>query len=681
MWIFSKLFSWASEKSFADEGWYSITQFFWGWNSSIYKRYSQSELLNLYKGWIYAWSDAIGDGMAMLDWNLYKTEEKIDVLNHEYINFIDSQMMKATAVFLKTLWEVYFYKMRAWNKIIWLKMLKPWNVVESTWSFWDVVWYKYFDGAWFYDFSKDDLIIFKSFSPMFTQSGMSPLKAAASQMAMDLASIEYNRLFFENGWKPGTVLKSPVKIDPEVRDKYLRKWKENFVGLQNSNKVAFLDQWIDIQDMSATQKDMELTNQRTFTRDEILMMFRVWTPILGKSDWVGFADKRVPWYYLTQFVLRPLGELIKEELNKQLFNWIWHFSFNYPEDKDDILKEYQANTISLNEYRVLTGKKALKDWDILWDWTPIAYEETKKKEVSSSIEAIISKSLESHYQAKEFWTEEYNQKMWEQKISRTDKYEEELAKLQKRIWKFQEEEIIANLWSEKSIKKIEKEWDVFDSKKSKILYISLFTKFFKDMMSKEWSVSIQEISAEMFSIAKLNKWIWENIERMSDDIDKTTRVEILDIVKQWNRDKVWVAQIAASVRSKFSEYTRKSWRIEKIVRTEITRASNKSQEEAYVQSGVVAQKEWYTAIDERRCQYCADLHGKKIKLWEDFLKLGTTHLWQKIDYETISFPPRHVNCRCTERPIISRRRGLEVQEYMKTKWVSFNTNTTQDEWE
>lgn len=681
MWIFSKLFSWASEKSFEDEGWYSITQFFWGWNSSIYKRYSQSELLNLYKGWIYAWSDAIGDGMAMLDWNLYKTEEKIDILNHEYINFIDSQMMKATAVFLKTLWEVYFYKMKAWNKIIWLKMLKPWNVVENTWVFWEVVWYKYFDGAWFYDFSRDDLIVFKSFSPMFAQSGMSPLKAAASQMAMDLASIEYNRLFFENGGKPGTVLKSTATIDQEVRDKYLRKWKENFVWLQNSNKVAFLDRWIEIQDMSATQKDMELTNQRTFTRDEILMMFRVWTPILGKSDWVWFADKRVPGYYLTQFVLRPLGELIKEELNKQLFNWIWHFSFNYPEDKDDILKEYQANTISLNEYRVLTGKKPLKDWDILWDWTPIAYEETKKKEVSSSIEAIISKSLESHYQAKEFWTEEYNQKIWEQKISRTDKYEEELAKLQKRIWKFQEEEIIANLWSEKSIKKIEKEWDVFDSKKSKLLYISLLTKFFKDMMSKEWSVSIQEISAEMFSIAKLNKWIWENIERMSDDIDKTTRVEILDIVKQWNRDKVWVAAIATSVRSKFSEYTRKSWRIEKIVRTEITRASNKSQEEAYVQSGVVAQKEWYTAIDERRCQYCADLHGKKIKLWEDFLKLGTTHLWQKIDYETISFPPRHVNCRCTERPIISRRRGLEVQQYMSTKWISFNTNTTQDEWE
>lgn len=681
MWIFSKLFSWASEKSFEDEGWYSITQFFWGWNSSIYKRYSQSELLNLYKGWIYAWSDAIGDGMAMLDWNLYKTEEKIDILNHEYINFIDSQMMKATAVFLKTLWEVYFYKMKAWNKIIWLKMLKPWNVVENTWVFWEVVWYKYFDGAWFYDFSRDDLIVFKSFSPMFAQSGMSPLKAAASQMAMDLASIEYNRLFFENGGKPGTVLKSTATIDQEVRDKYLRKWKENFVWLQNSNKVAFLDRWIEIQDMSATQKDMELTNQRTFTRDEILMMFRVWTPILGKSDWVWFADKRVPGYYLTQFVLRPLGELIKEELNKQLFNWIWHFSFNYPEDKDDILKEYQANTISLNEYRVLTGKKPLKDWDILLDWTPIAYEETKKKEVSSSIEAIISKSLESHYQAKEFWTEEYNQKIWEQKISRTDKYEEELAKLQKRIWKFQEEEIIANLWSEKSIKKIEKEWDVFDSKKSKLLYISLLTKFFKDMMSKEWSVSIQEISAEMFSIAKLNKWIWENIERMSDDIDKTTRVEILDIVKQWNRDKVWVAAIAASVRSKFSEYTRKSWRIEKIVRTEITRASNKSQEEAYVQSGVVAQKEWYTAIDERRCQYCADLHGKKIKLWEDFLKLGTTHLWQKIDYETISFPPRHVNCRCTERPIISRRRGLEVQQYMSTKWISFNTNTTQDGWE
>jgi SPP1 gp7 family putative phage head morphogenesis protein len=68
------------------------------------------------------------------------------------------------------------------------------------------------------------------------------------------------------------------------------------------------------------------------------------------------------------------------------------------------------------------------------------------------------------------------------------------------------------------------------------------------------------------------------------------------------------------VRAKFNQYTRKNGRIEKIVRTEITRASNKSQDEAYKQSGVVQSKEWYTALDERVSQECAALHGTKVSV-------------------------------------------------------------------
>lgn len=671
MWIFTKLFSWAW-KSFDDLWWYSLTQSIFGYNSWMYKKYSQAQLLDMYKGWIFAASDAIGDWMAMLKWDLYKDDDKLKKIDHEYMKFIDSRTIKAISIYLKTLWEVYFYKVKAWNKIIELKMLKSWNVVEQTWDFWEVLYYTYFDWTSFYRFDKEDLLIFKSFSPLFEQSWMTPLKAAASQMAMDLASIEYNRLFFENGWKPWTVLKSAAKIDADIRDKYLAKWKQNFVWLQNSNKVAFLDQWIELQDFSANQKDMELTNQRTFTRDEILMMFRVWTPILWKSDGVWFADKKVPWYYLTQYALKPLGELIKDELNAQLFNDIWFFEFEFPEDKEDLMKEYLSNTITLNEYRLWTWKNSVKDWNRLWDWTEIRVEEEKQISESAMTKSI-QKWLEKFADSKEFWTEEYNSKKWEQKIQRTDIYEREMGKIQKKIWNAQEKEIIENIKDSKSLKKVNNEDDLFDEKKFQLLYITLYTKFFQDMMLKEWEISIEEISDEAFAIAKINKWIGENIERMSDDIDKTTRKEIFEIIKEWNRDWLWADAIATSVRFKFNQYTRKSGRIEKVVRTEVTRASNKSQESAYEQSWVVEEKEWYTALDERVSQQCQVLHWTKIKVWWTFLKKGDKDpLGNKITYESIKFPPRHVNCRCTLRPIISRK-GIEaVKKKLSKSNINFN---------
>lgn len=662
--LFKNIFSWMS-KSFQDF-WllgYSISESMFS-NSSIYKKYSHEQLLNMYKGWIFAASDAIWDWMAMLDWNLYKDDLWEEIINNDTLKLIDSKMIKAISIYLKTIWEVYILKIKVWNKVQSLKMLKSWNVVEKTNDLWDVLYYSYTDGTSFYKFNVEDIIAIKSFSPLFEQSWATPLKAAANQMAMDLASIEYNRLFFENWWKPWTVLKSWNKIDADVRDKYLRKWKENFVWLQNSNKVAFLDQWIEIEDFSANQKDMELTNQRTFTRDEILMMFRVWTPILWKSDWVWFADKKVPWYYLTQYALKPLWDIIADEFNTQLFEWEWYFKFEYPEDKDELLKEYQWNVITLNQYLVWTWRQPVKEWNRLWDWselTPI----TKAEKPESAQLKTIKDGIWKIFSQKEFWTNEYNEKVWETKISRTDKYEDEVVKIQKKIFGTQEREILENLESWKSIKKITSEWDLFNDKKSKLLYITLYTKFFTEMMKKEWEVAIEEISEEAFAVARLNKWIWENIERMSKDIDDVTRQEIFEIVKLWNREWLWADAIAASIRAKFNQYTRKSWRVEKIARTEVTRASNKSQEEAYIQSEVVEEKEWFTAIDDRVAPECAILHWKRIKIWESFLKKWERDaLWNKVTYETVDFPPRHVNCRCTLRPIISEKSAENVRNIL-----------------
>lgn len=682
------MFSWlwvkSSEGSFEDMGGYSLHNF-GGLTSGKYKKYSQTELLELYKGWVFWACDVIGDGMAWLDIALFKDENKIDKKDHEYLKLIDSEFIKAVSIFLKTVWVVYIYKEVVWNKVIWLRILKSWWVTEEKNELNDVKHYTYFNWKAFFEFQKDDIIKIKTFSPLFESEGFTPLKAVATQVAMDMASIEYNRLFFENGWRPWTVLKHEKKIDENIRDAYLRKWKENFVWLQNSNKVAFLDQGIELQDFSSNQKDMELTNQRVFTMDEILMIFRVPKPLMWKSDGVGFADRRVPWYYFTEYNLKPFSYQIQEPLNKSLFKDIWYFTFEFPSDKEELMKEYQSNLITQNQYLTSTWRLPFKEGNRLWDGSEMTIDEkvkTFESNLFKSIEKWLEKSLIWN---KTFWSEDYNQKYWESKIKRTDKYENEMAKIQKKIWSAQEQEIIANLTKPKT-KEIKKPEDLFDSKKYNLLYITLYTKFFENFMGAEGKLSISEISDETFAIAKMNKWIGENIDRMSSDIDDTTRKEIFEIIKVWNRDEVWVWTIVASVNSKFSLYTKKNWRVEAITRSEITRASNKSQDEAYKQSWIVQYKEWYTAIDERVCQYCGDLHKKRVWLWNDFIKLGDEHLGEKITYEDVSYPPRHVNCRCTIRPIIARKyfeptpesevseTAQKIKEHFEKKGIILNTN-------
>lgn len=661
-------------------GGYTIASSLFSGSNDKYKQYSQTELLSLYRGWVFGACDVIGDGMAGLDLVLYKDENKLEKIEHDYLKFFDTEFIKAISIFLETLGAVYIYKEMAGGKIVGLKLLKPFGITEEKDALDNVKYYKYFNWKAYFEFEKDDIIKLKTFSPLFENTGYTPLKAVAAQVAMDISSVEYNRLFFENGGRPGTVLKHEKKIDDNVREKYLAKWKENFVGLKNANKVAFLDQGIELQDFSANQKDMELTTQRTFTMDEVLMIFRVPKPLLGKSDGVGFADRRVPGYYFTEYKLKPKAYSLQEQFTKTLFNWIWILNFEFSQDKEDLIKEYQANLITQNQYLLATARPAFNEGDTLWDWTERTVREEKTKEFSlleKEIETSISKGLEISKEKADFWSEAYNAKFWETKIKRTDDYEEEMAKIQKKIFSAQQKDIIANLEKPKSVKEIKKEEDLFDEKKYSLMYITLYTKFFSDFMGTEGKLAIEEISDETFAIAKLNTWIGENIDRMSTDIDATTRKEIFEVIKQGNRDEVGAAQIATAVRAKFNQYNRKSWRIEKIVRTEITRSSNKSQQEAYEQSGIVSKKQWYTAVDERVCPNCGPLQGKTISLKGEFFKKGDTAPGGlKLDYEEVKFPALHPNCRCTIRPIITRKSVEAFETKLKNKGLTLNNNAT-----
>jgi len=681
MWILSKILkSLGSNKPAFDNdlSTYWVWNNIWDTHDSIDKL-SHDQLLLLYKGWVFASCDAIWDWMALLDIALFKSKKRQDKLrDNPIMDLLTSEMIKWMSVYLKTLWATYLYKETAWNKMVNILLLKTWNVIEiKDWNN-NVVQYQYSDWAGMFLFEPDDIIKIESFNPIIADSWMTPLKAVSNQVAMDMASIEFNKLFFENGWRPWTILKHEKKIKQEEKDAYLAKWKANYVWLKNSHKVAFLDQWVDVKDFSSTQKDMDLSAQRTFTMDEVLMAFRVSKPILWKSDWVWFADRKVPWFYFNEFTLKPLAKLIQDWLNRDKeFKRAWYVSFLFPQDKEDLQKEWTAWLITHNQYLIATSRPLIENWNVLFTWETVQFEwvpvDEWKAKKTVDIEEMLVKWLNSAFNIKKFWTEEYNETIWKTKITRTDKYENEVVKIQRKIFNEQEKEILKNLNSKS--KAIRKEDDMFDEDTSKLVYTAMYTPFFTRMMKIEWTIALKEISKEAFDIKKLNKWIWDDIDRMANDIDDVTKKEIFAIIKSWNEAWLWADAISLNIRSKFNQYTKKSWRVEKIARTEVTKASNKSQDEAYVQSVVVSQKEWFTALDDRVSPECQVLHWKKVKLSESFLKKGDKdELWNKVTYETVEFPPRHVNCRCTIRPIISRKSFEWVSDTLSQKWITLKIN-------
>lgn len=105
-------------------------------------------------------------------------------------------------------------------------------------------------------------------------------------------------------------------------------------------------------------------------------------------------------------------------------------------------------------------------------------------------------------------------------------------------------------------------------------------------------------------------------------------------------------------------------RADLIAQTESTRAHTFASIGAWGQSGVVTGKEWFTAADERRCNFCASMDGKILGLKENYFDKGdimvvdgenkkgeAKKFTQHLDYDDVPGPGLHSRCRCVLLPI------------------------------
>ena len=94
------------------------------------------------------------------------------------------------------------------------------------------------------------------------------------------------------------------------------------------------------------------------------------------------------------------------------------------------------------------------------------------------------------------------------------------------------------------------------------------------------------------------------------------------------------------------------YRATRIARTEAIWALNEGALQGYTQSGVVEYKSWWSARDERRCIFCASMHGKQIPVGVNFFNQGQSLTIPKpikaslvqtmtFNYEDVRHPPLH----------------------------------------
>ena len=694
---FSKIFQ-SNKKAFIENTWNGIGE---GLFVDIYNEYSSRDLhklsktdyLNFYKWRAFVAVNTIAQAVAQLQ--RQTTDWKWKPINDPLLDLITYDLLLNVVSYMKLSWWAYIWKNKVWNKIVALHVLRSdlvHAVLNDTQTAIEYYEYNYWPNKK-KRFEVDEIISIQNFNPRFPYplnvEWLSDVQAIATAIDADYQASKWNWKFFYNNASVDGVLETEQNLNQDTVNQIQNKWEQKYRWTDNSHKVWILTWGLKYKQINASQKEMDFVESRRFNRDEILWFFRVPKAMIWLWEWDNALNVRSFQGIFAREVVKPIATRIAEAFNYELFGeWVrFEFVNIVPTDLEATRQDWLANAMTLNEFRATRNLPPVADWDKLrsayilwngWAWSDAWNEEQeivdldkwleipemKNVELKEKIHHIIWKTIKE----KTRWTEEYNQKYWEAKIQRNNKFDEiYFAKIQK-VFEKQEKEILkeykerykANVKEWKSMKvnkKAELKFPLLSMAKRGMIYYSYLKDAQDDLVKMEAEQALIEVwIVRDFIISEaLEKQLMKNIEKFAWSIDEDTNKKLVadftQILERWLSFDNWRDLILST----FNEL--KTTRADLIVRTETIRAWNRWSQIGWEESGVVEKKQRYTALDERVCEFCWPMNWKIIWLKENFFDQGNVLIGadgheMKLDYSNTPYPPLHPNCRCVILPVV-----------------------------
>lgn len=104
-------------------------------------------------------------------------------------------------------------------------------------------------------------------------SGKSPIKVFAETMGLALDVKRYGRKFFQNGARPGGVLKHPNSLSEEAQKRLAKKFDAQYGGAANSGKTLVLEEGMDYQQVGIPPEEAQFLESRKFSVTEIARIY------------------------------------------------------------------------------------------------------------------------------------------------------------------------------------------------------------------------------------------------------------------------------------------------------------------------------------------------------------------------------------------------------------------------
>lgn len=687
-----------SNKWFVETSWTGIDDWlfvdlFNEYSSRDLHKLSKTDYLNFYKWRCFVAVWTIAQAVAQLDRQV--TDGKWKPINDPLLDLISDEFLLNVVSFMKLNGGVYIRKNMVWNKVQSLNILRP-DLVHAILNA-DKTAIDHYEYAFSPNkkrrFEVNEIISIQNFNPRFPYplniDWLSDVQAIATAIDADYQASKWNWKFFYNNANVDGVLETEQNLSPESVEKIQNKRDQKYRWTDNSHKIGILTGGLKYKPMNASQKEMDFVESRRFNRDEILWFFRVPKAMIWLGEGDNALNVRAFEAIFARQVVQPLAKRIARSLNYELFGEGKRFEFVniVPNDLEQTRQDRLANGMTLNEFRATRNLPPVSDGDKLrsayilgaygagsdaWNAEQEVVDLDKEIEkptmkdvkLKNKIDWMIEKTIKENTR----WTEEFNQRYWEAKMQRNnkfdqlylDKIEKVFEKQQKEIldeYKKRHKENVVEWKSVKVSKKAEMNFPLLSIEKRALIYYQFLKDTQNDLVKSEAEQALIEVwLVQDFVISDtLEKQLMKNIEKFAWSIDTDTNKKLQNnfeqILSQWLSFDEWKDLLLST----FDEL--KTTRAELIVRTETIRAWNRGSELWRKQSGVVEKKQRYTALDERVCEFCWPMNWKIVWLSENYFNkndvlIGANGHELKLDYSSTPYPPLHPNCRCVILPVI-----------------------------
>jgi HK97 family phage portal protein len=663
---------------------------------------SKSKLLENNTNWVFACVKARAEAVGNIQLRLFETKKDgtvVEIYEHELLDLIASvnpfmaqfELFELLETHLSLTGNAYWfldgvnsYK----DKPIAIYPLNPKyieikkgvlpNVIEK---------YRYNIGEFSREFEPYEILHFRETNPDDYFEGRGILESIADWVDADNFATQWNKMFFLNSARPDSILEHEANLTPEQIEFLRASFEEVYRGINKAHKTLILPKGTKFSQVGFSQKEMDFVEMQRMMRDKILAAFRVPKTILGLTEDVNRANAEASNYVFALRVIKPQMERIVGYLNEFLVprygeNLFLDFVDPVPENKELEITEYEKALngqayASINEIREKQGLPPIENGDnvminpsLVPLGTPIEKSiktniKNKKRPavrflnnlkrrkniaelVAKEARKVLEKDIEKILS--ELDDEKWGV-IWKAFVVRVTPYEKKIIETLKKFNKEQKEKVINKL--KKETKQI---GDLFDKEEEISILIDFVDPILRELFEKEGKEALKLIGSNMlFSIdsERISKQLEKSIKLMSKSYNETT----LDLLKEKLKEGFEAGESFEELKNRIIQIYEWSdeFRAERVARTETFRIANEATREAWKQSGVVKSFKWFTALDERVCEFCGKLNGKIVGVDEKWFKKGDVMTGSEggkldIDYVDIEHPPLHVNCRCYIRP-------------------------------